>query len=227
MKQITQERLIRAIDKIDTALARNTKMTSQTEIIKALSLRGLKSALGCDNELDSDRLKVELNYWEAPKTKNDFHSLLENWQTRIFGYHAKREKVWNIQEKYRVSGLTWFQSDFDPSLSVPWINESLNLIDSDLEVLSKCKSLHLQKWIDFVRLQDCSFYRWVKQKGQNEWKPLSVTDLLSISPYYQWCNTWNRLEIFYILLGNGKDTDSIESDTAWFCATKPNVKPHY
>lgn len=227
MKQVTQERLIRAIDKIDAALAKNSAMTRQTEIIKALSLRGLQSACGCDTELDGDRLKVELNYWEAPKNKRDFHSLLDSRQTRIHHYHAKREKVWSIQEKYRVSGLTWCPSDFDPSFSIPWVDESLNLVDHDLEVLSVHKPLYLQKWIDYTRLQDCSFYRWIKHERRDEWKPLSVIELLSISPYYQWCHTWNHSETFFLLLGNGKDTDSIESDTSWFCATKPNVEPHY
>ncbi len=201
MKQITQERLIRAIDKIDVVLANNSEITRQTEIIKALSLRGLQSACGCDTKLDGDRLSVELSYWEAPKTKNDFHSLLNNWQVRIFHYHAKRKKVWSIQEKYQISGLTWFPSDFDPSFPIPWITESLNLIDSDLEVLSEHKPLHLQKWIDHLRLQDCSFYRSAKQSRQDEWKPLSVTELLSVSPYYQWCHTWNHSETFYLLLG--------------------------
>jgi hypothetical protein len=76
-------------------------------------------------------------------------------------------------------------------------------------------------------LQDCSFCRWEKQGEKNEWKPLLSKELLGVSPYYQWCHTWNHSDTFYLLLGNGKDTDSIEADTAWFCATKPNVKPHY
>lgn len=227
MKQITQERLLRVINKIDAALSESTGFTRQTEIIKALSRQGLQSACGCNTELDGDRLKVELNYWESPRTENDFLSLLDSWQTKIDHYNAKREKVWSIQEKYRVSGLIWSSSDFDPLFPVPWVDESLNLIDADLAILSEHKSLHLQKWIDCLRLQDCSFYRWAKQAKQNEWKPLSVADLLSISPYYQWCHTWNHSEIFYLLLGNDKDTDSIESDTTWFCATKPNVRPHY
>ncbi len=227
MKEITQERLIQAIDKINEALSNNTEMARQTEIIKTLSLRGLKSVCGVNTELDNDRLKVELNYWEAPRTENDFHSLLDNWQARIGHYHAKREKVWSIQEKYRVSGLTWLPSDFDPSFSIPWIDESLSFIDSDLEILGEHKPLHVQKWIDCTRLQDCSYYRSVKQDGQGEWKPLSVVELLSISPYYQWCHTWNHVDTFFLLLGNGKDTDSLESDTTWFCATKPNVKPSY
>lgn len=227
MKQITQERLLRIIDRIDTVSAGNIQMNRQTEIINALSLRGLKSAFGCDTQLDNELLRLELNYWEFPKTRKNLHSLCNDWRTKIFHYHAKREKVWSIQERYQVSGLTWYPSDFDPSFSVPWVNESLNLIDYDLEVLSKCKPLHLQRWVDHLRLQNCSFYRWVKQDKQNEWKPLSVTDLFSVSPYYQWCHTWNHAGIFHLLLGNGKDTDSTESDTAWFCATQPNVKPYY
>lgn len=271
MKPITQERLIRAIDKIDAALASNAEMTRQTEIIKALSLRGLQSSfalafnrnrtgvqafywkiaqakkhaeaflikwsvkichhlglfVGRVTVPKETLLATKPNDWDVPKSERDFHSFIADWQTRIHHYHAKREKVWRIQEKYQVSGLTWRPSDFDPSFSVPWVDESLNLIDSDLDTLNDFKPLHLQKWIDCVTLQDCSFYRWSTQNKQNEWKPLLVTELLSISPYYQWGHTWNHSETFYLLLGNGKDTDSTESDTAWFCATKPNVKPCY
>jgi len=245
MKQITQERLIRAIDKIDDSIEVDQSFTQQTKIIQDLSLRGMQSMI--DSHFDDRRqtiwqkylclLRRAVNFLRnsitPPKVRvvetqiiaseEDFTNLFESWRAKIDHYHAKREKVWHLQKRYQVTGLTWFPCSFNPNLNFPWVNENLQLLESDLEVLGRWKVEIVSAWLECV-IQDGSIFRYT---SEGNWQKSCVAELIQASDSCQWAHEWSHTNPrqFNLVLGNGLDTDSSESDTIWFCAVKCDTMP--
>ena len=216
MKQITQERLVNAINNINDTLVANSTMQRYTSIIRALAFQGLQYAVGeKTTELDVAKFTAEMTYWDAPKTKEELAALSEEWGAKINHYHGKRRRVWNLQAAHNVSGLAWVPTSFDPLFSYPWVHEDLNLLESDLVILSEWKSKIVEKWIDHALLKAYTIHRCKSDNLQ----PSSSAELLAAAAFYQWANVW-EIENYSldVVLGNGLDTDLIDSDIIWFCA---------
>lgn len=215
MKQITQKRLAKAIDKINATLI--AKMTRYTSIIKTLAFQGLQYAVGEETtELDAAKFTAEMIYRDAPRTKEELAVVSEKWEAKLYRYHSKRRQVWNLQATHNISGLTWVPADFDPTFSYPWVHEDLNLLESDLAILSEWKPRVVEKWMQYAMLDYCSIYRC---KEDGSLRRSSFSELLLAASFYQWAHVWEiKNYSIDIVLGNGLDTDSINSKTVWFCA---------
>lgn len=214
MKSITQSRISSAIDKINGALERNNDLTKSRQIIKSFALFGMKTYAGFANALDAEKLELEIAYSQSSiKSPEDIDSYFDSFMKWIKYYDKKREKVWNIQTAYQISGLDWINAGFIDSpfqdFTYPWIGDNLRLIPQDFDVLKVWKPKITEFWMGFCSLKELDCYMY---DNQNEvWQKTGICEITNmlekILPLYDWAEIWSDDHCFNLLLGSGKDVD--------------------
>ena len=219
-KQITQQRIINAIEKIDRALQNNREFKKYSAIVESLTLKGLQSRFNCENRLDDKKLKLELTYGDII-SKQDFGAVWQNYYNCIDRFHKKREKVWAIQRTNNISGLVFHKFNFNCKFTFPWVSENLKLQRPDLKILEEWKPKVIEHWFDTVLLKGSIVYL-LKDR---EWHESSIQEMQAAAPFYQWANSYGCADELHLVLGNGLDVESCESDSISFCAITPRFPP--
>jgi hypothetical protein len=241
MKPVTQERIIKALDKLFTR-THNSKTMKQTQ---AFALHGLKSLTGSLQSIDSDKLELELSLIEGdrPTSRKEFSAKLDRLMDI---HHQRRSRILDIQTKYRVSGLEWQhieQTETSAKFCFLTFNPILRQVPSDMQLLAKHKPYVVQHWIDYAVTAALTVY----QDIDDEWQPTALDRVWTKSSEFDWAmisfdkyylspkmievrgfdNPRNKPKMSDdelhvecdLTIGRGKDFESIDADIIWFRAT--------
>lgn len=234
MKLVTQKRVLKALDNL-YRLTHDNKVMQQTS---AFALHGLKSHFGTLQEIDNDRLNLELQLIERelPKNVEDFSAKFDHLMNVV---DKRRSKIHDIQIKHGVSGLEWRKIN---DIEFPFFEESLRPLAIDMLKLSEFKAYIVRHWIDYSVSSGLTPHL----HSDSGWESMSFDRIWEISCGFDWANIWidkhylsrhllntqgfdsprnearypdDRLYIeFHLTLGRGENHSSIDSDTLWFCA---------
>jgi hypothetical protein len=241
MKPVTQERILKALDKLFTR-THNSKTMKQTQ---AFALHGLKTLTGSLQPIDSDKLELELSLIEGdrPTSRADFSAKLNRLMDI---HHERRSRILDIQVKHRVSGLEWQhieQTETSSNFYFLTFNPLLRQIPSDMQLLAKQKPYVVQHWIDYAVTAILTVY----QNVEDEWQPTALDRVWTKSSEFDWAMI--SIDKYYLspkmmkvrgfdspqkkpempddklhvecdlTIGRGEDFDSIDADILWFRAT--------
>jgi|GEM_PF-6575143 len=242
---ITKERILRTLDRINAA--RDRAIGQQSNIISAFALHGLK--LACHRTagtelpaIETQRVDLEANYLDAPRTRLELEQTIEQWKAGLDRFHRKTEKVFEIQARHGISGLI----EHDTSLGgatfcCHWASDDLRLIPADLDILREEKASLVESWCDRTIFSQFQIYK-DSDKG---WQDSSISEVMAGLPFFDWVHVWenrhyssssrmrrygyddlreyskypdDRLHCeYHLFLGAGLDTESPVS-YACFCA---------
>jgi hypothetical protein len=240
MKPVTQERIIKALDKLFTR-THNSKIMKQTQ---AFALHGLKSLTGSLQPIDSDKLELELSLIEGdrPTSRKQFSAKFDRL---IDIHHERRSRILDIQVKHRISGLEWQhieQTETSTKFCFLTFNPILRQIPSDMQLLAKHKPYVVQHWIDYAVTAGLTVY----QDIDDECQPIALDRVWTKSSEFEWAiisfdkyylspkmmqvrgfdSPRNKPEMpddkLYVecdlTIGRGKDFESIDADILSFRA---------
>jgi hypothetical protein len=241
MKPVTQERILKALDKL-FARTHNSKTMKQTQVF---ALHGLKSLTGSLQPIDSDKLELELSLIEGdrPTSRKEFSAKYDHLMDI---HHGRRSRILNIQVKHRISGLEWQhieQTETSAKFYFLTFNPILRQIPSDMQLLAKHKPYVVQHWIDYAVTAALSTY----QDIDGEWQVTPLDQIWAKSSEFGWAmisldkyylsprmmrvrgfdSPRNKPEMpddelhieFDLTIGKGEDFESIDADILWFRAT--------
>ncbi|MGB3203584.1 MAG: hypothetical protein WBB28_01210 [Crinalium sp.] len=201
MKKITKERLITALDKIDKL--RDEKVKDSERVVTLAALHGMENIVNVINGCGSSetRLALEASFFDVsvaelsqmPLTLEGFQEAKKAFFAVIDHYHAKAERVWNIQRKHNISGLQELKTSLgDQLICHPWVSDELVLIPEDLIVLNQWKMKLFTYWSQHVTKNQLRIYRCTP----DGWKQGSVDEVKALLPFHQWADIFE--EVTYI-----------------------------
>ena len=100
MKTITRDRIISTLNKIDAI--KMAKIEHDLKIVMTLASYGLESIVGDNSTLTTEKMKLDANYLEAPKNKEELEALNKRLWSTVSHYCKKVEKVESIQARYDI-----------------------------------------------------------------------------------------------------------------------------
>ena len=191
MKTINKARIITLIQKIEKE--KINSISREIKIVDALTLQGLKSVTRTLKEVDTQKTELELSYLDSPLSKSGLMEVWERYVSAINKYEKKKEKVYDIQQRYNVSGIVWRDTEFgNPPLNYPWVGEDLKLIELDLKIINSFKASLVEFWLNYSILNNLSVYRrnkiWEKVESSEE--------IYAALPFYDWAGTWESSYYF-------------------------------
>lgn len=209
----------------------------------AFALHGLKSCHGALQEVDNNKLNLELQLIEGavPKSVEDFSIKFDRLMAVV---GKRRSKILDLQVKHGVSGLERRKLN---DIEFPFFDDMLRPLAIDMLKLSEFKTHVVRHWIDYS--VSCGLIP--HRDTENGWQPMSFNQIWEKSCDFDWANIWlskhylsphllktqgfdsprdaakypdDRLHIeFHLTIGRGEDHCSIDSDTFWFCAATENT----
>lgn len=234
MKLVTQKRVLKALDNLYRLTHKNTVMRQTS----AFALHGLQSYFGALQEVDNDKLNLELQLieGEAPKSVEDFSVKFDHLMEVV---DHRRSKILDIQFEHGVSGLEWRKVN---DIEFPFFDDMLRPLEIDMLKLSEFKAYVVRHWIDYSVTSGLIPHR----DTEHGWEPMSFDKIWEKSCDFDWANIWlskyylsphllstqgfdsprdeakypdDRLHMeFHLTLGRGVDHCSIYANTLWFCA---------
>lgn len=247
MKLITKDRIIKALDRVQKN--RDRSCSSDMNLIQSFATAGFKSMAGCLTSLDHQKLDLELDYHQAPRTPEELEALMHDTFKRLNYYSNWTERVFSIQERYNISGLAPTTLKLgDRTIEHEWEDDRLRFIESDLERLNYWKPILVEAWLDYVLLNELTIY----ERKNGNWVEVDASMVTAALPFYQWTRIsegihytspsviakqgydscrrqpqhWDDKKHWEVdlTLGCGTDTDSGDTPYVWFCAC--NERPH-
>lgn len=239
MKLVTQKRILNALDNLYRLTHKNTVMRQTS----AFALHGLKSYFGALQEVDNDRLNLELQFieGETPKSAENFSIKFDRLMQIV---DSRRSKILGIQIKHGVSGLEWRKVN---DIEFPFFDDMLRPLAIDMLKLSEFKAYVVRHWIDHSVTSGLIPHR----DTENGWEQMSFDKIWTKSCDFDWANIWlskhylsphllkvqgfdsprdeakypdDRLHMeFHLTLGRGEDHSSTDADVLWFCAATENT----
>lgn len=179
------------------------KQITQERILKAINAIYTRWAYACKKE------RQFCKYAEKKEMGRDPAALItmKNRFARQINHYEKWEDiVLNLQVSHGVSGLNPHEFKIGPyGIMGVWCDSGLQVIESDLPRLAAQKYKVYRFWADFVEeswsKKDEFLYIWQKTKDGN-----LLVDLRFVS--WQclkagWCNVWQEEDRYYLALGSG------------------------
>ena len=243
---ITRERLLKTLDLINEA--RERAIGRQGNIVFAFARHGIKAtfyqATGVAvPAVENQRVELEANYLDAPRTRAEMEQVIEQWKAGIERFCSKTEKVFEIQERYGISGLVECVAELGgQSLAYPWCHEELRLIPPDLDIIRAEEARIVEFWCDRVKLAGLDIYLY--KDSEIGWQNSNIRELMVYLPLSDWAHIGQERHYsspsrrardgfdqmrqqprysddqlhceYHLSLGVGVDIDRPAS--AWFCA---------
>lgn len=249
MKEITQERCLRAIARIQDVMEVRTKHPEA--VITAAATVGIKEAFGHDTDLDRQKLGLELNLHGVEPDIRSFDRVMKNWRATLRHYWAKLDKVSDLALNHDVSALVSCEVTICDTTISSWEQASgLVLTRKDIGRLGKESAKLTTLWADTAIANDLGIY--IRDRQTNRWELSTVEEAKAVRPLFDWakvherktytspsvmqkqgcdyCRSQPKLEDdkldweIHIVFGNGQYMDEPDSE-AWFCAS--NGTPSY
>lgn len=220
MKTITQERIIKTLNKISAACSRATDSDRQV-ILNAASL-GIRAATGVSiPRTEFDRLELEFQFHDFKVSPDAIDELFDRVARNVDKYAAKRSRVFEIRVKYDISSLVPTVTKIgDKEIHHLWGHDDLIFIPSDLPKLAESKVNLAIAWIDYTILNKLNIY-----VNKERWEKCDHYEVNTALPFYQWAKIWGSEERgMHLCLGNGLYSDDPDNQM-WFVAH--NKKPSY
>lgn len=205
------------------------------EVVQMAATYGFRCAanraFGARDESMPVKIGLELDLLEAPKDPLGLLVLKAKWNHYLDVMHRKRDRVYEIQAKYGVSGIEWEEFCVSGvSIRYPWIGDDLRWIDADLSISSKYRWSVLGFFL--ARVAELEL-RVFKRRETPQGKPYRMEDddwdeieRGSESAYLSgfvvgadWCHVWGDESELSVNIGRGLEPDT-GGASVWFCASK-------
>lgn len=212
MKQITKERILKALDKTSTYLDNKPEV----HIMRTLATAGFRSvcndAFGvkADPFTEKDRLELayqgfsdpekilrRLSHWSASRSIDSVEAIREawfhSWEETLKRYWARGEKIIALQVKHGISSLE--EEEFDFGNAVVKYHEphyQLELLDSDWEVLRNERMILADAFLSAVQFHEMRLYRRSHRDDDDNWLEASPYEVLPLANVYSWAKVWSH-----------------------------------
>lgn len=240
MKPVTQDRILTALNKLFNR-THNSKVMKQSQ---AFALHGLRNITGSLQQIDGNRLELELSLIEGdrPTTPEEFSVKLNRLMDI---HHDRRSRILDIQIKHRVSGLEWRhieQTETSSSFHFLAFTDILRPTPGDMQLLAKHKPYVVQHWIDYAVTAGLIPHEDIGDR----WQPTALDRIWAKSSDFNWATIFldkyylsqkmikargfdiqrnkpetpdDELHIeFHLTLGRGEGIDNSNAGILWFCA---------
>lgn len=208
MKQITQERLTKAKDKIFEYFAR----TPECKIMNVLSQVGFRGFCydfcgETNRDAMTERDRLELAYLEFGKQVGlDTNSQLtpekielihkewqRSWQLLLDKKFSRDAKIYKIQHKYGVSGLEESEVDFGHGkLKFQIPHQRLELLEEDYKIMQAERMKIAEYFLEAQKFNNMRLYRRTTDlDDRDDWIETSPELVLNLTSSYQWANVWD------------------------------------
>lgn len=195
-KQITKERLIATLDKIDKNVPETFDMDG--EIVQLLCTFGIRSmvkeAFGQEvTQLDHIKHHLEFKYRDLPNTLTEVFWAKERWFDAINKKHDRAHKVYLIQAKHKVSGLELGNMTLGNKTIQCWQeSDRLQLVSEDLPQMRQTRQKVVDLFFSVIKESTISLvlYRHDDVGGFDQWIPAEPTEAYLSTVSYDWASAW-------------------------------------
>ena len=210
MKEITQERILKALDKNDKYL----KNRPEDKIIDILTRIGIRISncdnLGCEGgKLLSNREYLELNYlgfydrFEISKrlsySKSNKSEAIEGIWFDTWSYLLDRKlqrdcQIRAIQKKYQVSGLKQIELNLGQEiLKFHRPHLKLDLISSDRDILRSQRIKIAEAFLSTFKQNSMKLYQMALDDDDNdEWIETTPDRIMNLVRKHEWADIWSN-----------------------------------
>ena len=193
MKSIDKDRVLKSLEKVQNF--RREIVEKDGEVIRTMSRLGFQTAI--DNafgiqtpQIEFDRVNLNLNFLEVPKRISSLEEVMERWRSNLDERSKFREKIYDIQSRYQVSGLHRSTYSLGGQEFGFWRDHDLlNLVELDLPKLREEVQPIAVHFIDYSVFNGLDFYKW----EDKSWVESSVDEVSQCIPDFDWVQVWEEI----------------------------------